>query len=252
MKKENNNNLLAIAIVIAALLFVFLAPSQDLVINTSPDSRLNTIAVSGSFDTDVNPDMAEITFSIETEAKDASDAQDENSRVGEDVVNALKKAGIKSDDIESTRYNIYPIREWNRATEKYEEKGYRVTHTIKVSVDDVDEVGALLKAGVDAGANRVDNLVFKLSKTKENLIKTQVMKEAAQKASVKAEALADSLGVKIVRIHTISENSYSAGIYYAERAVFAAADTAESAPAPKIAPEDVSVSASVSVVYEIA
>jgi len=250
MKKENNNNLIAVAIIIAALLFVFLAPTQNLVVNTSPEARLNTVAVSGSFETDINPDLAEITFSIETEAKDASDAQAENSRLGEQVMDALKKAGVKADDLESTRYNIYPIREWNRATEKYEEKGYRVTHTIKVSVDDVDEVSKLLKVGVDSGANRVDNLVFKLSKNKENLIKTQVMKEAAQKASVKAKALADSLNIKIVRIHTVSENSYSAGIYYAERAVFAAAEDSDAAPA--IAPEDVSVSASVTVVYEIA
>ncbi len=215
-----------------------------------PAEQKQTISVSGEYETFAAPDKAEIYFRVETQKLTAKDAQDLNSEYSDAAIASLKKAGVASADIETTDYRIEKVRDWNPQTYDYEDKGYRATHVFKVTTLKIEDVGTLLQVAVDAGVNSIDDVVFSLSKEKERDVKTTVMQQAATKAKEKAIALASSLDVKLGKVVSVTESSYSYVPYrygLAETAMI----SSKAAPAPQISPEQVQVSATVSVSFEI-
>ncbi|MEM4263343.1 MAG: SIMPL domain-containing protein [Candidatus Woesearchaeota archaeon] len=209
------------------------------------------ISASGTSELQVMPDEAIMRIKVETRAKTAKEAQDQNSKTMAQVQSALKRAGIASDKIETDQYNLYPWHEWDNVQQKTIEMGYTLYHTIKVTTTDLDKVGEFISVAVDAGANGVENVQFDLSDKKKEQVRRDALQQAAQNAKAKAETIAAGLGVKLGAIQDISESSFNYGpIYrgYAEMAV--KADMGAAMPAP-IEPEQISVQATVSVSYRI-
>jgi uncharacterized protein YggE len=79
---------------------------------------------------------------------------------------------------------------------------YMVDNTIYVTVRDLGNLGDLLDAAVQAGANNVNSITFDVSD------KTQAMSEArkaaAENAKQQAQELADAAGVKLGDIINVS------------------------------------------------
>ena len=101
-------------------------------------------------------------------------------------------------------------------------------------------------AHLDAGANKVNQISFGLSDAKREQLYTDALADAAKNARVKADAIAEGLGVRITGIVSASEGYVSVTPYYRS---LGAAESAVSYDT-EISAGDVSVSASVSVVYE--
>jgi uncharacterized protein YggE len=95
-------------------------------------------------------------------------------------------------------------------------------------VNEVDRAGDLLDAALGAGANRIGGLRFGIRDT--TALRQQALAEAAQSARARADALAATLGVRVVGIHSIAEEGVMV-----PRPVAMAADVAPramAAPAP--------------------
>jgi hypothetical protein len=147
-------------------------------------------------------------------------------------------------------YNLYPRHEWNEDLKKTELVGWQLDHALKVKTKDLEKVGRVVQAAVDAGVNNVERVSFGLSKQRELESRDSALKNAAQNARQKADSLADSLGVSVRKVVSISESSFVIMPY--DRYVGAEVMMAKGAPAPPIQPSEVNVNAQVSVVFEIA
>ena len=228
-----------------------------LAVNTKPsivigsDTEKDKISVSGRAELTVDPDEVEIYIEIETTEPTAVETKDENAEISDDVIAALKKAGVKSSDIETYRFYLYPKYEWNRNTSKSELVGYTLRHTLKVTTDDLDKTGDLIDVAIDEGANRVERVEFKLSKEKEKDVNDEAMEKAAGNAREKAEALTDALGVKLGKITTISESSYYYEPFRYSGDVLMEAAAPGGKVSTEIQPQKLEVSATVNVVFEI-
>ncbi len=235
------------------LAFVFLMGCTQPIVVSDQDKDVNTLMVEGVAEFDTAPDEAIISFAIETQNKDAKVAQTENKEKANEVMHALWLAGISKDKIESTHYNMHKLTEWEH--DKRVDKGYRVTNTITVTLEDLDKVGKVIDVVVDAGVNRVNNVDFALSDTKKAEVKAEALRLAAENAKSKAEALALGSGVTLGKIKSIQEVmfDYYPMRGYGEKTISASMDMDEGAymPPTPISPEQVHIQVKVKVVYTI-
>lgn len=213
----------------------------------------NAISVQGSTEFDVAPDLAKIRFRIETQSTTAQDAQVRNREIGSAVTAALSKAGVRQNELQTADYRVERIQEWDSTGQKMVDKGYRVSNIFVVSTKNLQGIGTILDAGIQAGANNVESLSFELSDGKQKEVKTEALRKATMNAREKADALADGAGVRLGKVLTLSENSYYAQPFYRGDVMMAKAEGmgAPEIPPTAISPQDVHVSAQVSVTYEI-
>ena len=210
----------------------------------------NTISVTGNAETKVMPDEAELSLSVITEGKDAAQVQDDNAKVMNKVIDALKGAGLDDKQIQTTNYYLYPWEEYNYQTGKHTKLGYKLTQTISVKVKDISKVGELLNLAVQNGVTNVDNLNFKLSDKLEKDTKDALVAEATKNAKEKAQTLAQNLDVEVGDPISISETNYYVPRYYA----LASKDMAmavEEASVPQISPQEINVQLGIAVNFEI-
>ncbi len=199
------------------------------------------ITVTGNSEITVRPDIATITLGVITEASEAEKAVHENARVANAVVDAVVKAGIAKRDIETSHYSVVPVMDYQKVPPVT--TGYRVTNTARVKVRDLTKVGSLIDTAISAGANNVQGVGFDIEDTSSS--RKEALVQALKKAEADAKLIADTLGVKLGRVISVSETG-PAIIKPTEYGV-ARADTT---PTP-IIPGQVHVTASVTVVYSI-
>lgn len=207
-----------------------------------------TISVSGRGIVSEDPNQVEIRLGVETEDKNVSKALANNSLRMNATMEALKTLGISEDEIETSRFNIYTIRDYEH--KPVEIVGYRVTNEIMVKTGDLDKTGEIIRAAIDAGANNVREVVFGLDETKEKESKYAAINEACEDAKGKAGVIATGFGLNITRVMEIKESSvyvtpYRAGGGYDEYAMPIPAPVL-----PPIEPGEIEVSATINVVYE--
>jgi uncharacterized protein YggE len=254
MEKNYLTAILGVGLIVVALMLAFNTKS-DVIVDQNGLQR-NTISVSGASSLTVDPNKAEIYVKIVTLEKTAQEAKNRNSQISKQVMDALKKEGVKDKDIETSQFNIYPRYEYEEAItpdfnrpSKQVLIGYEVTNVLKVTTLELEKAGKLVDVAIDNGANNIDNVVFGLTKEREKEVKQQAMIAASSDAREKAVALATNVGVTLLKPITISESSF----YYMPYAARGAAmmEKADAAAPTAINPQKLDISANVQVAYEI-
>ncbi|MCL4246188.1 MAG: SIMPL domain-containing protein, partial [Candidatus Dadabacteria bacterium] len=138
-----------------------------------------------------------------------------------------------------------PVHEYNNQTNKSEFKGYRASNQIVVEVHNLKQIGAIIDSTAEAGLNNISGLRFDTTKSAE--LRKKALSEAVGDAKATAEVLAQAAGVKITRILQLSPSyDYPVPVY----GDYAMAKEAAAAPTP-IEPGDLTISATVNIVFEI-
>jgi hypothetical protein len=230
--------------VVIALLAISMVMGKE---DTSSND-LRKVTVNGQYSMDVAPDVAFVYLGITNDALTAKEAGEKNAQVMDKVKKALINAGVNKKDIEVSNYYLNPKYNWRSGSSTI--IGHTASHTLKVKTTDIKEVGKLIDAALGAGANRVNNVQFDLSKEKRQKVNQEILGKAAQDARSKAKILATSLDAKLGKVITITENSYNYRPYYRTMDNVVSMGKAEIAPT-QINPREVKTSANVQVVFEL-
>ncbi|MEK7601177.1 MAG: SIMPL domain-containing protein [Patescibacteria group bacterium] len=218
---------------------------------------INTINVTGEGEVFAVPDTATFSATVQETAKDVKTAQDAAAKKNNAVIAYLKGAGIDEKDIQTTDYSIYPQYDYQQITcvaypcppGKQTLSGYQVSETLTVKVRDAKKAGDLLSGVGSRGATNVSGLSFTIDDQKA--LEAQARGKAIDDASGKAEALAEQLGVRLVRIVGFSEDGGGRPIYYAKTVALGMGGDAAAAPSPEIATGQNKIVSNVSITYEI-
>lgn len=256
MNIRNINSSLLVLIALVAIAgtasaYFVQSTSAGTVTSGSGDAiQVNTINVGGTGTVSMSPDEAFVYLGVQTQSNDAQSAQQENAVKMEKIINALKSSGISEDDMETSGYSIYPMRDYEKP--ELAVTGYIVSNQLKVTVKDIDNVGDVIDAAVDAGANEVQGVSFTLSESAQQDARELAIENAVKVARADADTLAQALDVVIVGPLEITTSG--GGIVTPYPMPYAVADVAyaESAartPTP-IQPGDVSVTMYVQMVYQ--
>ncbi|MBN1896704.1 MAG: SIMPL domain-containing protein [Candidatus Aenigmarchaeota archaeon] len=213
----------------------------------------NTMFVSATASASANPDKVTIYFSVETQDDSALRSQQENAGITTAVRSALTGMGLEADSIETTGYTLSQVREYDYETRKYTNDGFMTIHSMKVELSDTSRAGEVIDAAVSAGVNSVNSVSFGLSDEKMEELRLMALETAAKTSLEKADAMAKGLGVTVSRVMSATEGySYSPSVNEYRTMDYAMAEGAGVSPSTDVTPGEVSVTASVNVVFEIA
>ena len=161
------------------------------------------ISVSGSGSISVEPDLAILNIGVEATGKTVSFARSEAASAMDSVVSSLKKEGILTKDIQTQQLTIYP--RYDYQTNKQVLIGYSVTNTARVKVRDLSKVGKIVDNAAASGGDyvRINGISFNVEDTDQYM--ESLRKQAVQKAQIKAEEYADSAGVKLGSLRSLTE-----------------------------------------------
>lgn len=160
----------------------------------------NVIRVDSKEQVKVEPDIAEIIYSVYSQASDAQICQTQNGKDLDNVLALLKTQGIEDKNIQTTNFGLSPIYDWEAGKTI---TGYEMTTDITVSNIGIDKVGGLISQSVDAGINSISSIAYKSSKYDEAY--QQALTKAIEAAKVKAGVMAEAGGCKLGKIANIEE-----------------------------------------------
>ena len=204
---------------------------------------LHTITMTGHGETRAAPDMAQITAGVTTTAPTAAQALSANSARMKAVFATLEKSGVPEKNIQTANFYVSPQYTNGDNNNPRRLTGYQVNNDVSVRLDDVARLGGTLDALVTAGANQINGVNFSIQNGAPLLEKARA--DAIADARTRAETYARAAGVSLGAILSISEGSTEAQ----PRPMFRMA-VAQGAPT-QIAPGEQSVSADVTVIWEI-
>lgn len=205
-----------------------------------------TLNVNGSGEVNITPDLANISFAVETNAKTAASAVKENAEKTNNVLEALKSQIGKDDKLSTTGYSLSPMYEYNDQTKKSEFTGYRATNSVLVKTYNLKNIGTLIDSAAEAGSNSIQGLTF--DSTKRNEYMREALAKAVEDAKATAEIVASAAGVKITTIYQISPSyNYPMPVYRD----FAEGKMAAAPPPTPIEAGEISIKASVNMVFGI-
>lgn len=233
--------LTALALVAGALP----ATAQDAPARPAPmHVRPAMLTVTGTGQSAAEPDMAQITVGVSTQAATASGAMTENATRQQAVIDQLKAEGIEERDIQTAGLNLSPMQDFSQDGKPPVITGYLAQNTVSVRVRDLAKLGAVLDKLVESGANEISGISFSREDTTEAEDAARV--DAISAASRRAEVMANAAGQRLGPILSISDSEIPSG----PQPMLMGMARAEKASTP-IQAGELSISARVTVVYAL-
>jgi len=215
-------------------------------VSEGTSENLKTISLTGSGSASAQADQATVNLGVQVISELASEAIGENAETMTAVIEAIKALGVSEDDIVTTSYSVYPQYDWTEDGRVF--VGYSVTNLVQVTVKDLDIVGDVIDAAAVAGANQINGISFELSDAKREELKTNAYIAALGDAQDKADVIAETLGLTISGVQSVTEYSYTPVRSYEMYEEAVAMDGARSISTP-IVSGDLSVTVSVHIVF---
>lgn len=164
------------------------------------------IVVSGRGEVQVAPDRAQVQVGMETQAKTAVLASQENNRKQAAILAAIRALGIPASQIQTLNYSVMPIQRYDEKTQRVVIDGYQVSNIVQVVTDKIEQAGPIIDAALTNGGNRVAGLDF-LVKDRAKAQETALTK-AVESARRQAEVAARAAGGQIAELLELNINEY--------------------------------------------
>lgn len=200
---KNPKYFILLILVVGMIALGVLSILRDKIVN----GEKNYINVSAEGEVFAKPDIAQITFGVETEVKkEAVEAVEEGTLKMNDIVTKLKDLGMMEKDIKNTQYSLNPVYSYDRDSGQRNLDGYQLNQQVTLKIRDLDKIGEVIKTSANLGANQIGSVNFTIDDTDE--LKSEARQQAILKAKEKAEAIARETGMKLGDIVNVYENNY--------------------------------------------
>ncbi|CUH69657.1 26 kDa periplasmic immunogenic protein precursor [Thalassovita autumnalis] len=160
------------------------------------------ITVTGEGVVAATPDMATISLGVQQMADTPEIAMMQTAQASQAVVSRLKMMGIAEADMQTSNLSLHQVENYDRNNQPRIE-GYRASNSLRVQVRDLDQLGPVLTAALQDGANNFGGLSFGLSEPRP--AQDQARQTAMKDALAKAALYAESAGVELGNVVSISE-----------------------------------------------
>lgn len=209
------------------------------------DEALRRIAVTGLGQVDAPPDMAMITLGVTEEASGAAEAMAATSDALGRILQRLERLGLAARDVQTQRITLNPV--WSNA--RYDSgkppviTGFMASSMVAIRVRELDRLGEVLDSVIADGANEFSGLRFSVAEP--GPLMEEARRRAVADAMARAALLAEAAGVTLGAVRSIDDHGGGSSPMMMEMA-------AERSAAMPIASGEVSLSASVAMVFDIA
>lgn len=233
---------------VAAILFIGLGLP---VLAADDAEKVPSISVNGTGEVKATPDQGTVRLGVVQEATNAQEAQQRVNSIAQAILAGVRQLGIDPKQVQTSQLNLYPVYSETQPNEPMRGErprilGYRASNVVSVIVNTIEKVGPVIDAGLKAGANQLEGVMFGLQD--DTAARHEALTKAAHEAQDKAKTIADALGLNLTGILEVAESGVSVVPMMAKaEMMMARADV--STP---VAPGEVSVNASLTIRYRIA
>lgn len=157
----------------------------------------DSVTVTGSGSVSSVPNVALLSLGVDSRAASAAAAAAANATAMRRVIDAVRAAGGRN--VTTASVSLSPVLGQDGAV-----TGFAASNAVTTTID-VGRAGAVIDAGVRAGANQVSGP--SLSSSDQTKQYVQALKAAVADAREKAGALAAASGRSLGKVTTVAENS---------------------------------------------
>ncbi len=161
----------------------------------------NCITATGTASMELAPDIASVNFNIYGSGDTSDVAVSEAARKIAIVKKALLGNAITSDEIETVSFYVNPT-----YGSKGKITGYQASHYMKVKINDINKVGAVIDKLTASGADSINNVEFGISN--KDVLERQLLGKALADAKQQAEVVAHAAGAKLGKLVNARVNNY--------------------------------------------
>lgn len=164
-----------------------------------------TITATGVSRLTVPADYALLTLYLSGEGETVADAQLQAETMQASVMEALTAAGVAQEDIRTAYWDVEALYNYHytKLTETQVVTGYSVQTHVEALIHDVGSVGAVVAAVVGGDAGVSYEISFQ--STQKEAAYAQALAAAAQDAVAKAGQLAQSCGLTLEKLLSVTE-----------------------------------------------
>lgn len=173
-----------------------------------------------------DPDVARATFTVEATRETAAEARGVAAASADRVIAALQGAGITAGDLHTTAIDLTPA--WEHTDGRPLRVGFTVTTRLGVAIRDLDSVGRVIDAALEAGATGLDGVGFGLADPAPAASEARRM--AVLDARARATTIAEAAGGRLGRLVEVVEGEPAGPVPYPGAGVMLR--TAAEAPTP--------------------
>ena len=175
--------------------------------------RRATVVAYGDATVTANPDQVKVSVGVTTKANTAQDAATQNATIVAAVIAALQKVLGANADIKTIGYSVSPNYTYppNSAAVL---NGYTASNTLDVTSSNIANIGTVIDAATNAGANNVQSLRFSVKD--ETPLRAQALRQATINARTKADAIALGVSLRVGNVISVQEG-YNSQILAANR-----------------------------------
>lgn len=206
-----------------------------------------TITVSGEGKVSAVPDIASLSFGVQTGRQETAQAAMEKLSTDMNaIMDAVKATGVEEKDIRTESLHLSPAYDWDEGTRV--PRGFEASQSLRVKVRDLTKVGDVLSAATNAGANQAGGVSFTIDEPEE--LQREAREEAIEDAKEKAKELARDLGVTLGELKGFNEGGGAIPMYRKDFAMMEAGIGGGGGAPPMPAGEQ-EVQVNVSLTYEV-
>jgi len=217
---------------------------------TSTSALPRAITVVGEGKVKIKPDIATVNIGVETVSATVKEATTQASQTMEAVMAALRAAGVDAKDMQTSGYSIWADRNYGPEGNSTETVRYRVNNNLQITIRDLDKVGVVIDAAIEAGANAIHGIQFSLAEP--SAVEAEARAKAIENARAKAAELAELSGVQVGQVISVSEVVGQGGGYLNSNfAYLESAKMGMGGGADTITPGELELSMRLQVVYAI-
>jgi len=154
------------------------------------------------------PDLALVTLGVTRDGKTASQALRATTQAMRNVLDAVRKHGVESRDIQTSGLSVQPRYERPQrpgGDDRAIVAGYSASNQLSLRARRLESLGELLDDVVAAGANEIRGLSFDVADRAKLLDEARI--RAVEDAKRKATLYADAAGIRLGVIINLQEES---------------------------------------------
>lgn len=161
----------------------------------------NTITATGNASMEIAPDTAYVNFNVLGRGDTAELAASASAEKVATVKRKLLGEGLTSEAIETINYFVNPMYE-----AKGRINGYQASHYMKVKINDIDKVGAVIDKLTASGADSINNVDFGISN--QEVLQRRLLGKALEDAKLQASVVANAANRELGKLMVAKINNY--------------------------------------------
>ncbi|WP_339878467.1 SIMPL domain-containing protein [uncultured Algoriphagus sp.] len=203
------------------------------------------IEVEGFSEKRVAPDEASFQINLEEKAMKVSDAVSVLNKKTQMLADALKNAKIKDYKLIADNYSVDVNRIYRSGTSR--DSGYVAHQSLRVVTSSKNEDLQKIVEAIQKSGDMSFNLNFQISEATRKSLEDKLLTVALKNAESRAQFIAETLGIKSIRVHRVSLESQPVTYAYAKMEMMRT--SADAVAPPLLNPDDQSIQKRVYVKY---